>query len=180
MSDDLASMIATLEKKTGHSLDWWIDQADKSGKSKHGKIVSYLKTELGLTHGYANRVVLAAKERASGGPASAQDLVDGQYREKENLRPIYEAVLAAATALGTDVEVVPKKAGVSLRRSKQFALVEPTTKTRVDLGINLKGVAPAGRLVAVGGMCTHKVSITDPTQIDAELLGWLTAAYERA
>jgi predicted transport protein len=143
-------------------------------------VTNWPATELGLTHGYANLVVLTAKERAAGGPASAQDLVDGQYRGKENLRPIYEAVLAAATALGTDVEVVPKKAGVSLRRSKQFALVAPTTKTRADLGINLKGVGPTKRLLEVGGMCTHKVAITDRAQIDAELLGWLTEAYEKA
>ncbi len=180
MSDELANMIASLEKKTGHNLDWWMDQADKSGKTKHGEIVTYLKTDLGLTHGYANLVVLTAKERAAGGPATAEDLVAEQYRGKESLRPIYEALLSAATALGTDVEVVPKKAGVSLRRSKQFALVEPTTKTRVDLGINLKGLAPTARLREVGGMCTHKVAISDVAEVDAELLGWLTQAYQRA
>lgn len=180
MSDELANTIASLEKKTGHTLDWWVDQANNSGKVKHGEIVTYLKTALGLTHGYANLVALTAKERATGGPVSADALVAGQYRGKENLRPIYETLLAAALALGTDVEVAPKKAGVSLRRSKQFALVEPTTKTRIDLGINLKGVAPTARLLEVGGMCTHKVAITDLAEVDAELLGWLAEAYERA
>ena len=52
--------------------------------------------------------------------------------------------------LGKDVEVAPKKAYVSLRRNKQFALIQPSTRTRVDLGLNLKGVEPEGRLEGRG------------------------------
>lgn len=63
--------------------------------------------------------------------------------DKSGLRPIYEAVVAAVRTFGDDVEIAPKKTSVSLRRSKQFALVQPSTRTRVDLGIQLKGVEPA-------------------------------------
>mgnify|MGYP000989000631 CR=1 FL=1 len=176
----LATMIANLEKNTGHDLDWWVGVATGSGKSKHGEVVAFLKSEHGLGHGYANMVAITARDRAAGGPAAADDLVDAQYRGKESLRPIYERLLAEATALGDDVEVAPKKASVSLRRSKQFALVEPATKTRIDLGLNLKGVPGTERLRETGGMCTHKVSVTDPSAVDSELLGWLRRAYDMA
>ena len=138
-----------------------------------------LKEQHGLTHGYANLVVHAAREQAAGGPVPEQDIVTAQYIGKEGLRPIYEALIQIVSDFGGDVELAPKKAGVSLRRSKQFALIEPTTKTRIDIDINLKGTSPTDRLKAAGGMCTHKVGVTSLDQVDDELSGWLQEAYQR-
>jgi hypothetical protein len=82
---------------------------------------------------------------------------------------------------GKDVEISPKKAYVSLRRNKQFALVQPTTATRVDVGINLKGTAPTQRLESSGSfnaMVSHRVRVANTAEVDSELLGWLKKAYE--
>ncbi|MGB5353610.1 MAG: DUF5655 domain-containing protein [Woeseia sp.] len=76
---------------------------------------------------------------------------------------IYEAILKIAKTFGKDVEVAPTKTYVSLRRNKQFALIQPSTKDRVDIGINLKGSKPGGRLEASGSfnaMVSHRVRIT--------------------
>ena len=84
---------------------------------------------------------------------------------------------------GNDIEIAPKKAYVSLRRNKQFALIQPSTKTRVDIGINLKGREPAGRLEASGSfnaMVSHRVRVAGVDEVDEELLGWLRAAYDAA
>jgi Domain of unknown function (DUF5655) len=92
-------------------------------------------------------------------------------------------LIACVKSLGPDVEIAPKKTYVSLRRSKQFALVQPSTATRVDLGLNLKGVAPSGRLEASGSfnaMCTHRIRIEGPTDIDADVRRWLKQAYDAA
>ena len=62
------------------------------------------------------------------------------------MRPIYDALVKAMSKFGPDVEAAPKKAYVSFRRSKQFAIVQPSTKTRVDVGINLKGQPVAWRI----------------------------------
>jgi hypothetical protein len=86
-------------------------------------------------------------------------------------------------ASGPDVEIAPKKANVSLRRRKQFALLQPTTRTRLDLGLILKASEPEGRLEASGSfnaMFTHRVKLAAPDDIDAEVLAWLKAAYEEA
>ncbi len=180
MSDPIASMVAGLEKKTGKTLDWWVGQAEGAGSDKHSEMVNYLKTEHGLGHGHANFVVLTLRERMAGGPPSEEDLIEAQYKGKEALIPTYERLLAAAKALGSDVEVAPKKTSVSLRRSKQFALIEPASKTRIDLGLNLKGLPGDDRLKAVGGMCTHKVGITGLEDVDDDVLSWLGQAYEMA
>ena len=144
---------------------------------KHGEMMTLLKSEHGVSHGFANFIAL--QFRNQGGP-EGDDLIEKQYAAKPNLRPIYDAIVTAASGFGPDVEIVPKQASVSLRRTKQFALVSPATKTRVDVGINLKGEPGTGRLKAVGGMCTHSVGVTELAQVDAELTGWLRDAYERA
>ena len=90
------------------------------------------------------------------------------------------AVLAAVKKFGADVEISPKKAYVSLRRNKQFAIIQPSTATRLDVGINLKGVEPAGRLEPSGSfnaMVSHRVRVSKPDEVDKELLGWLKKAY---
>ena len=76
--------------------------------------------------------------------------------------------------------MAPKKSGVSLRRSKQFALVEAPSAKRVQLGIQLKGAPPTERLRVGNAMCSHKVSLSSVDEIDDELLGWLHEAYNRA
>jgi hypothetical protein len=81
------------------------------------------------------------------------------------------------------VEVAPKNAYVSLRRSKQFAMLIPATKTRFEIGINLKGQPGDGRLeanTASNAMCSHKINIASVDEVDDEVIGWLRLAYEKA
>lgn len=182
VEDATATMIANLEAKTGKPMAAWVKlvQAEKLGR--HGEMVSFLKTKHGLGHGYAN---LVAHSVAGGGTLSrGDDPVAEQYAgAKAALRPIYDAVIDAVQKFGPDVEVAPKKANVSLRRNKQFALVQPSTATRFDVGLNLKGVPPAGRLEASGSfnaMVSHRVRLDSVKGVDRELIGWLKQAYDQA
>jgi hypothetical protein len=174
-------MVANFAAKTGKTMDQWLAIAAKSGKAKHGEIVKFLKSDHGLTHGYANLVALRAVAAASPELADA-DPVEAQYAgAKSSLRPIYDALLKAIHKFGSDVEVSPKKAYVSLRRNKQFAILQPSTATRLDVGLNLKGVPAAGRLEPSGSfnaMVSHRVRVTAVGEVDKELIGWLRTAYE--
>jgi hypothetical protein len=179
-----ANMIAGLREKTGKSLADWLGILRASKLSKHKEFVTLLKTEHGLTHGYANMIALQALQSDSQTAGDTDALVDAQYAgAKAGLRAIYDAVLAAVKKFGNDVEVAPKKAYVSLRRSKQFAIVQPSTASRVDVGINLKATEPAGRLEASGSfnaMLSHRVRVSTPAEVDRELIGWLKKAYDEA
>jgi predicted transport protein len=114
--------------------------------------------------------------------AGGGELVDRQYAGKEALRPIYDRLYAALAALGEDVEPGPRGTYVSFGRPKQFALVQPSTKTRVDLGLRLPSMPVGDRLADAGsfgsGNITHKVALTSVDEVDAELEGWLRAAYD--
>ena len=178
-----AAMVANMKEKTGKTLPQWLKIAKAAGRTKHGEIVKHLKGEHGLTHGFAN-LVAHHRLRSASGSTSGDQLVDAQYAgKKEGLKPIYDALIAAVERLGGDVEVSPKKAYVSLRRSKQFAIVQPSTATRVDVGVNLKGEPTTDRLEASGSfnaMVSHRVRVTSRKEVDAELKRWLQEAYQRA
>lgn len=144
------SMVRNLEEKTGKKLDQWIQIVNGSKVTMHKEMINYLKSEYGLTYGYANLVALKTRESLEVAPPTGDSLVDLQYSGKwSGLRPIYDAIIEMVSEFGEDVEIAPKKAYVSLRRNKQFAIVQPSTKTRVDVGINLKGIEPEGRFEAV-------------------------------
>ena len=179
--EQLASMISNLPANTGKSLPEWLKIARAAKLSKHGEIVKYLKSEHGLTHGYANLVAAKSLESAAGVPPGG-DLVAAQYAgAKSALRPVYDAVIAAVSKFGKDVEVSPKKTYVSLRRNKQFAILQPSTATRFDVGLNLKGVPADGRLEAAGSfnsMVSHRVRLENKSDVDRELVDWLKQAYD--
>lgn len=179
-----ATMIANLEDKTGKSLDQWRNLVAQSGLKKHGEIVKHLKNEHGVTHGYANLIAHKHLKSDAGSQGGDDNLINAQYSgPKADLRPIYDTILKRVMKFGRDVEVSPKKAYVSLRRGKQFAIVQPSTKTRVDVGINLKAVTPKGRLEESGSfnaMVSHRVKLTSPRDVDSELEDWLRQAYDQA
>jgi hypothetical protein len=183
MEDALATMIANYEKNTGKPLEAWVALARRAKLSRHGEIVKFLKEKHGMGHGYANLVAQQVLKGDAPAPAD-DDLVAAQYAgARAALRPLYDKLAAEVAKFGDDVALAPKKTYVSLRRSKQFALLQPSTAERLDVGINLKGTPAGGRLEASGSfnaMVSHRVRIGAARDIDAELLGWLRAAYEKA
>ena len=175
-----AKMKANLKEKTGKTLPQWLKVAKAAKCEKHGQLVKHLKAEHGVTHGFASLIAHEFFQSAAEHTGEA-DLVAAQYAgKKEDLKPIYDALTKAITKFGKDVELSPKKAYVSLRRSKQFGLIQPSTTKRVDVGLCMKGRPTTDRLEAAGSwnsMCTHRVRLESVAQVDKELVAWLKEAY---
>ena len=79
-------------------------------------------------------VVHYAKQSHAGAAENDTDWIAEQYKGKENLKPWYDKIMNEIHKFGKDIEVSPKKAYVSLRRKKQFAILQPSTKDRFDVG----------------------------------------------
>ena len=179
MEQALQTMIDNMPAKTGKSLSEWKALLKQKSFAKHMEAVNFLKQEHGVTHGFANTIVALAKED----PSAEEDLVANQYAGKEALRPIYEKLLALVQSFGPDVKVAPKKTTVSIIRKRQFALINPATRTRIDLGLKLKEVPFTDRLLhsgPFGTMCTHRVQLSSAEEVDGELTAWLRQAYEQS
>ncbi|MEO5947800.1 MAG: DUF4287 domain-containing protein [Chitinophagaceae bacterium] len=177
------TQIANIEKNTGKKLEQWIAIVNKSGFAKHGELVSFLKDKHGFTHGNANVLVHFAKQSHAGAIENSDDLVTEQYKGKEKLKPWYDKIMAEVNKFGKDVELAPKKAYVSLRRKKQFAIIQPSTKDRLDVGLNIKGVKASG-IVEDGkkwnAMCTHRIRVEDAKTLNKDLISWIKKAYAEA
>jgi hypothetical protein len=178
-----AAMIARLSEQTGRALDEWLKLVRSSGLTAHGTIVAHLKSEHGVTHGYANLIAHKAMRSDAASSGSEDDLVAAQYAGgKAAMKPIYDALIDRIRDFGDDIEIAPKKTYVSLRRSKQFALIQPAA-SRVDVGIKVPGTPATKRLEESGSfnaMVTHRVRVASPDEVDDQLVGWLREGYNRA
>ena len=180
----LQTQLRNIETRTGKTQAELRKLLLASGLKKHGELRKHAMQEFGLGYGDAN--TLAHLALAADAPGAADkpldEVLDGIYADKKAaLRPIHDRLMKAIGKFG-EFEVAPKKSYVSLRRKKQFATIGPATATRVEVGLNMKDVPATERLLAEkpGGMCQYKVKLTDPNEVDAELLGWIRRAYDSA
>ena len=140
-----ATQLKNIESKTGRTLAELRALIGESGLTKHGEIRTLLMEKFGLGYGDANSLVHFALESdgqtaAEARGASPEDVVGEIYAGgKALLRPIHDQVMAEIGQLGP-FEIAPKKGYISLRRKRQFAMIGPGTKSRVEVGLNMKGI----------------------------------------
>jgi predicted transport protein len=117
-------------------------------------------------------------------PSAEEWLADQYAGKKAALRPIFDRLLAIVSGLVDDVELNIRKNYVAFHRGKQFALVNASTASRVDVGVKLSDPPVSLRLEDAAtfgsGSSTHKVALTSVEEVDAELQSWLAAAYAGA
>ena len=178
----LATQIQNIEARTGNTLAGLIEVIHNSGLVKHGEIIAMLKREFELGHGDANTLAHLAKNANKAPQTAASNPLDALYSEKKApLRSIHEALLQRMQAFG-EFDTAPKQKYVSYRRNRQFAMIGPATNTRVEVGLNIKALPEAERLeqLPAGKMCNFVIKLTDKSQVDDELVGWIKAAYDAA
>ncbi len=181
------TQLGNIQAKTGKTLAELKTLITASGLIKHGEIRQMLMDRFGLGFGDASMLVHFAQE--SDGQTAAQAkgaTIDDVLAEiysgpRAALRPIHEEIIRHVDNFG-EYEIVPKKGYVSLRRKRQFAMIGPGTKGRLELGLNMKDMPDSDRLLPQppGGMCQYKVFLVSPDEIDQELLGWIRFAYDHA
>jgi len=205
--EGIATQIRNIEARYGKTTAQWSAIIAASGVTRHQDVVALLKTGHGMPHGAAHRISLTARQKAAPGaatpgppsPATPENPVSALYSgRKAALRPLHEALMTAIRALGDDIEIAPKKGYLSLRRGRQFAMIQPSGAGRIDIGLILPATTatpakstapttsatPAGpRLESAAGfnaLFTHRVRLPAGAHIDPSLTGWLQLAYQHA
>ncbi len=180
-ADMFEAIARRLKDTTGRSLEEWTEALRAAGLADVDAAAKWLQAQ-GVTGGRARTIAQHVFGLPDWATASGEALVDGQYAgAKAALRPVYERVVALASALGASVE--PRKTYTTLSTPKrQFAIVQATTRARVDLGLRLGGTPPEGRLEPAKGLgneyINRRFALTTPDQVDAEVEAWLKRAYD--
>ena len=186
------AIIDNLPQKTGRPIEEWVSLVKGSGLAGDKERVAWLKREHSLGGTTASIVVERAGEADDtfSDPESylkaASEYVETMYAgPKGALRPIHDALVELGLSLGADVKISPCRTIVPFYREHVFAQIKPTTRTRVDFGLALKGVGRElpGRLLDTGGLAkgdriTHRFALASIDDIDAQVRDWARIAYE--
>ncbi len=178
-----------LREKTGRNLEEWIKFVEREGPASEKERREWLKAKHGLGTNYAWWIAERSIGKGDDGSPEtylqqAEKYVEEMYSgSKEDLRPIFDALLALGRSMGKDVRVCPCQTMVPFYRKHVFAQIKPTTRTRVDLGLALKDTKVPKRLIDTGGFVkkdriTHRIEIASVKDIDAEVKKWIKTAYE--
>ena len=176
VEEGIQSQLRNIEKTYGQTIDELVSKVAASGLTKHTDVVAMLKQRYGMSHGAAHRVSLVARDRV------AQSSSGGIDRLTPMLKEVYVQLLRRIGTLGDDIEQAPKKGYVSLRRRKQFAMLQPGAKW-INLGLILPQHQSTARLEPAStwnALFTHRVRLTTTTEIDDELESLLREAYVAA
>jgi hypothetical protein len=168
-----------LERQTGEGIAAWNRRLRGKRFSDERAMRAWL-TEQGVT-GYGRSLLVMERFGYPGFfLTSADKLVDDQYADRPHLRPIYDAIIKAASSLD-DVVIQTRKTFVALVTPRRtFARIVPSTKTRIDLGLRLEGRKPGGRLVRskIHETMPVQVSLESAKDVDKELRALLREAWE--
>jgi predicted transport protein len=179
------AIIRNLPEKTGRSIDEWAELVARDAPQGPRKDrIRWLQTEHALGHTQASMVVDWVDRPEVFDEQDPGDLLEGLLNGKEPIRPILTRLTSVIEELGNDVEREPRQTYVAFSRGRQFALLQPSTPTRLDVGLVLPDGEETDRLRPAGsfgsGRTTHRVSLAHEDEIDAELIEWLRAAYAGA
>jgi hypothetical protein len=179
-----AGYAAKLKERTGKTLAEWVTLTLKEGPPDEKARRAWLEDTHGITKNYTWWIVEKAAGRGGAEQYDPDRCVEDMFAKRPALRPIYDRMLAIALGLGKDVKACPCKTIVPLYREHVFAELKPATKTRLELGLALRGEPFTDRLKDTGGTArgdrlTHRIDLTTLDDIDVEALLWLRTAYER-
>ena len=183
-SDMMNSVSDSMKERTGKTLEEWVEVVKVSGIDPldQKSVRNWLKSEHGILQNSQWAIADAAARAAGWVRPSVEGYIYAQYQgEKAVLRPIFDALRETIEGLGEDVAVEGRGGYTPFVRKRQFAAVQVSTKTRVDLGLRFKE-APESALLSTSslpGQSTNKVGLSSVEDITDELVGLIRLAYEQ-
>ena len=176
-------VVDNMKERTGRSLEEWVALVQESGPDPLDQkaVRAWLRDEHGVLLNTQWAIAMVAAERAGWRLPTADEYTDALYSgPKAHLRPIHEAVMRELLDLGPDVTIEGRQSYITFVRGRQFALIVPATRSRVDLGLRFQDAPDHPRVVEAKGLgqCTHRVPLASVDEVTEDVLPLMRQAYE--
>jgi len=181
---DMADAVsASMQARTGRTVSKWVDAVTAAGIDPLDQLAvrRWLKDTHGIAQNSQWTIAFAAAEAAGWVRPSADGYTDTLYAgAKAPLRPLHDAVLAVALALGPDTEAQGRSTYIPVVRATQFAAIAPGPGGTLRVGLRFRTQVPDdARLEPAKGFAqaTHWVHLPGASLLaDAAALEPLLAA----
>src|SRR3954453_4373735 len=155
----MSAVRESMAERTGRTLEQWVELVQGSGVDPldQNAVRRWLKDVHGVKQNSQWTIADAAARAAGWERPTVEQYIDGQFTgKKAGLRPVFDAVRAAAEALGDDVTVEGRGRIGPRVRGRQFA-VPAVTASRLDLGLRFVDPPASDRLrpATAPGQATH-------------------------
>ena len=182
-SDMMDSVTQSMKERTGKTLEEWVAavQATKIDPLDQKAVRNWLKSQ-GVLQNSQWAIADAAARAAGWERPSVEGYINSQYQgEKADLRPIFDALREIVEGLGDDVTPEGRGGYTPFVRKRQFAAVQASTKTRVDLGLRFRQAPDSALLstTSLPGQSTHKLGLSSVDEITDEVKDLVRLAYEQ-
>lgn len=182
------AVTASMKKRTGRELDEWVALVEAEpglDPLDQGAVRAWLKQAHGLPQNSQWAIAFAAAERAGWVMPTPSQYADELFTgRKQALRPLHDAVVAAASGLeGTEVQ--GRGTYTPVVRRTQFVAVAPGPRSTLRVGFRFREHVPDDpRLEPARGFAqaTHWVHVpadADPASTASSLEPLLRAAWEQ-
>ena len=180
--DMMSAVTASMKKRTGHSLQEWVDLVLASGIDPldQNSVRRWLKSEHGVLQNSQWAIATAAARAAGWETPTDEEYVNQQFQgAKADLRPIFDRLRKIIQGFGKDVQMEGRATYIPFSRHRQFAAIAAATRSRVDVGLRYTKAPKSALLVVANapGKATHKISLTSVAAINKEVESLLKAAY---
>lgn len=180
----MSAVTDSMKERTGKSLDEWVALVQKSGIDPLDQkaVRNWLKTEHGVLQNSQWAIADAAARAAGWVRPSVEGYIDSQYEgAKAGLRPLFDALREIIESQGEDVRAEGRGGYTPFVRRRQFAVLQASTKTRIDLGLRFTEPPESPLLNPSNppGQCTHKIGIQSIEEITPEIIKFITLAYNQ-
>ena len=182
-TDMMSSVTDSMKERTGKTLEEWVAavQATKIDPLDQKAVRNWLKSQ-GVLQNSQWAIADAAARAAGWERPSVEGYINSQYQgEKAALRPIFDALREIIEGLGEDVTAEGRGGYTPFVRKRQFAAVQASTKTRVDLGLRFRQAPDSALLstTSLPGQSTHKLGLSSVDEITDEVKDLVRLAYEQ-
>jgi hypothetical protein len=182
--DVMATMIESMRKRTGRTLQEWVELVVSSGIDPidQNAVRRWLKTEHGVLQNSQWAIADAAARAAGWQEPTPEEYVDQQYSgAKAALRPIFDRLREVVEGFGKDVRMEGRSTYTPFVRRRQFVAISAATRTRIDVGLRYVQAPESVLLVTANapGQATHKVSLVSVGEVTKEMKRLLRIAYDQ-